>query len=732
MLASLVLLQLQPSLPVIPIPEQVIIRGGTRTTVNLRTIAFPRAYESAGIRLQQFMAERGIETKRVAEGKPADITFEEFETRHMLGEEGYYLKTGANGIIVRAGAPAGAFYGAITLRQMLEDNPTRLPLCEVVDKPRFAWRGMHLDVSRHFFNVDEVKQYIDYLADLKLNIFHWHLIDDGGWRMEVKSYPKLTEIGAWRTDRPGEVWNYSNIEFPGKGSGKKLYGGYYTQEEIRHVVAYAANRMITVVPEIELPGHCLPAMVAQPEVTCTIPPSPDRPYRALAYCAGKEETFRFLEEVLSETMQLFPSKVIHIGGDEVDKTYWRKCPDCQKRKADEGLSTEEQLQSYFVRRIEKFLNSKGRVLMGWDEILEGGLAPNAQVMSWRGEQGGIEAARSGHDVVMSPTSHCYFDYGYDGTSTKHVYGYEPIPAALDEVAARRVRGAQGNVWTEWMADFSKVQTMIFPRVLALSEVLWSPKLSRNWEDFEQRMNKRIPLLVEQGISVYAGMPTAAAQYIVFDKYCEVKLNTSSVPGTELRFSTDGKAPTGASKLYSGPIRVEKPTTIMAAYFQKGKMVERPITVTCVSSAPAQGAGDQLGMIRDAYLPEKTFAAVPSFSSLKPESTELVQSFSLDEFAARTSYALRYSAFFEVRVRGTYTFTLGSDDGSTLSINGRVILDNNFAQAYTERQSRAVLLPGWYKIEIGYFEQGGAEKLAAFVEGPGLAKTPLEAVLLAPK
>ncbi len=423
--------------------------------------------------------------------------------------EAYSLKADKNGVTITAKTMAGLFYGVQTLRQLLppeieHNDPSlppvntqwRVPAVTITDYPRFEYRGMHLDVARHFFPVSFVKKYIDLLAMHKMNRFHWHLTEDQGWRIEIKKYPKLTEVGAWRdstlighygTDK------YDNIR----------HGGYYTQEEIKDVVAYAQKRHITIIPEIEMPGHSSAALTAYPEFGCV-----DKKYKVQStwgifediYCPT-EETFGFLEDVLTEVMELFPSKYIHIGGDEAPKKQWEESEAAQQVIAREGLKNENELQSYFVQRIEQFLNKHDRYIIGWDEILEGGLAPKATVMSWRGEAGGIEAAKMHHDVIMTPTNTNYFDYlqgdknseplsigGF--ISLKQVYDYEPIPDELTAKEAKFILGAQGNVWTEYMHTGSKVEYMVFPRATALAEVLWSPKEQKDWESFKKRLQKQ--------------------------------------------------------------------------------------------------------------------------------------------------------------------------------------------------------------------------------------------------
>jgi hexosaminidase len=361
------------------------------------------------------------------------------------------------------------------------------------DIPKFQWRGMHLDVSRHFFSKEFIKKYIDYLAMYKMNTFHWHLTDDQGWRIEIKKYPKLTEVGAWRNG--SMTGHYTDQTFD-----DIRYGGFYTQEEIKEIVAYAKERYITVVPEIEMPGHALAALASYPEFSCTGGPfEVGKSWGVFddVFCP-KDETFTFLENILAEVIALFPSEYIHIGGDECPKVRWKSCPKCQKRIKDEKLKDEHELQSYFIQRIEKFVNSKGRKIIGWDEILEGGLAPNAAVMSWRGTEGGIAAAKEKHFVVMSPGSHCYFDH-YQGepknepiafggyTNVEKVYSFNPIPKELSEEESKYILGAQANVWTEYINTPEHVEYMVFPRIAALSEVLWGTSNPNEYKVFETRL-----------------------------------------------------------------------------------------------------------------------------------------------------------------------------------------------------------------------------------------------------
>jgi len=442
-----------------------------------------------------------------------------------LGQEGYELTATTNSVTIAAATPTGLFYGTKTLLQLLSpevhstnalpDQRWSIPTVRVVDWPRFPWRGMMLDVSRHFFTKTEVEQLIDAAALYKINVFQWHLVDDNGWRVEIKKYPKLTQIGAWRHGVGFGLATNSTTAYGPDGR----YGGFYTQADIREVVAYAQARHVTIVPEIEMPGHSAAALAAYPEFSCTgQPQSTDlgAGVHAGVYCAGKDETFDFLQNVLIEVFALFPSPYIHIGGDEVPKNNWQQCERCQARMKAEGLKNEEELQSYFIRRMEKFVNAHHKKLIGWSEILQGGLAQNATVMDWIG--GGEEAASQGHDVVMTPTSNCYFDYyqGQDHSQEpraiggflplEKVYAFEPIPAGLAPAMQSHILGAQGNVWTEYIPNLRHVEYMTFPRLAALAEVTWSAKDSHNFQDFTQRLAVDEQRLEELGVNYRRYVP----------------------------------------------------------------------------------------------------------------------------------------------------------------------------------------------------------------------------------
>lgn len=491
--------------------------------------------------------------------------------------EAYQLKVDASQVVISSPSEAGVFYGIQTLRKAVdvaEGSNVELPAVEINDQPRFGYRGMMLDVGRHFFSMDEIKTYIDMMALHNINRFHWHLSEDQGWRIEIKKYPKLTEIGSMRKET---VIGHNSGKYDGKP-----YGGFYTQEQAKEIVAYAAERYITVIPEIDLPGHMQAALAAYPELGCT-----GGPYEVWTQwgvsdnvlCAGNDQTIQFIKDVLAEIVEIFPSEYIHVGGDECPKVKWSTCPKCQARikalglKSDNKHTKEERLQSYVIHEAEEFLNSKGRKMIGWDETLEGGLAPNATVMSWRGEAGGIEAAKQHHDVVMTPNTYLYFDY-YQSKDTEtepmaiggylpieRVYSYEPMPKSLSPEEQKYIVGVQANLWTEYIPDFKQVQYMVLPRMAALSESQWCAPEKKNYEAFLQRVSRLVNIYAKNGWN-YATH--------IFDVMLDLKPNTETgtldavartIDNAPIYYTLDGSEPTTASEKYTDVIKIDKPCTL---------------------------------------------------------------------------------------------------------------------------------------------------------------------------
>ncbi|CAL1519376.1 hypothetical protein MMC2321_03123 [Chitinophaga sp. MM2321] len=598
----------QPVLHIVPEPVSASVKdgyfsvnAGTRITAGAK-----EAMDIAGMLADMLNTPTGFKLSATQGnvGKSANaIVFTINSAKDKtLGDEGYTLKVSQNQVVIAANKPQGLFYGMQSLLQMLppaiasdqvSKNMTwRIPCAEITDYPRFGWRGLMLDVSRHFFSKDFLKKYIDEMVKYKFNVFHIHLTDDQGWRIEIKGMPKLTELGAWRVPRQGSWWSF----LPPQPGEPATYGGFYTQEDMKEIIRYAQDRNVTILPEIDIPGHSLAALTAYPELACVADDYHVNPgsrfYGQIcnALCAGNEKTFEFLDVVYTEMAALFPGEYIHVGGDEAFKGFWEKCPKCQKRMKEEGLKNTEELQSYFIKRVEKILHAKGKKLIGWDEILEGGLAPDATVMSWRGMQGGINAAKMGHKVIMTPSKNTYLDL-YQGDPTvepetysmlrlTNCYNFDPVPNGIDP---KLILGGQGNLWTESVPTERHAEYMTWPRALALSEVFWSPKVKRNWLSFTNRMEWQFKYMDQSKVnyarSVYDVVITGVKGA---DDSLKIKLATE-IPGYDIYYTFDGTNPDIYQKKYQGkPLDIPKGASqIRTNTFRNGwpvgKQVNSPVS-----------------------------------------------------------------------------------------------------------------------------------------------------------
>ena len=660
------------------------------------------------------------------------------EDASIEGNEGSYaLTVTPKGVLIKSNNPVGLYYGFQSLRQLMpvqiestelvKDIKWTIPAVEINDSPFFSYRGLHLDVGRHFFPVDFIKKFIDLLALHKMNVFHWHLTEDQGWRLEIKKYPKLAEIAAHRAETRVGHGGSSNAQYDGKP-----YGGYYTQEEAREIVKYAAERHITVIPEIELPGHAQAALAAYPELGCT-----GGPYEVATtwgifkevYCAGDENTFKFLEDVLLEVMDIFPSKYIHIGGDECPKDRWNECPKCKKRMKNEHCEDAHELQSYFISRIEKFLNSHGRDIIGWDEILEGGLAPNATVMSWRGIKGGIEAAKQKHNVIMTPNSHFYLDH-YQNNPEKEplaiggfltlnkVYSYNPFSPELTEEERKYIIGVQGNLWTEYMPNSDHVEYMAYPRACAVSEVGWLEYDKRNFDDFAERLNHHFKRLDLLGVNYFNKilMPTASASKVEFLDNETLSLKNNAI-GSQLYYTTDGTAPTEASLLYTDPIVIDKELTVKAVAINQNGEKSDVLEVEAVRLTFMEGTatpGKNKGL--------KGKLVAGKFDSCKKVEQAKGKTFVADgiiipDDAPEDHFGLVFEGKVTVPQDGLYKLSLGSDDGSILYLNNQVIIDHDGYHGMTYKKANVALKAGTYPIKVSYFEATGGENLKLQVVTP---------------
>lgn len=727
------------ALAVIPTPLSLKMESGTFTLSTSTAVVV-----DVGVADAKRVAEMLAGRLRSSTGFLVPVTAKESRTGSgaiqlvgvrckRLGDEGYRLVVTKKEVTIEANTPAGMFYGVQTLLQLLPPEVEKaevtvgvawkVPCVRIEDKPRFTWRGMHLDVGRHFFPKDSVKRYIDMIASYKMNTFHWHLTEDQGWRIEIKKYPRLSSVAAWRSETLGNG-------IP--------HGGFYTQDEIREIVQYAKDRFITVVPEIEMPGHSQAALAAYPDLSCS-----GGPFKVATewgvindvFCAGNEKTFRFIEDVLDEAIALFPGTFFHIGGDECPKLRWSNCKRCQDRIAALGLKNEDELQSYFIKRVEGMLSARGKRLIGWDEILEGGLAPNATVMSWRGIKGGIEAAKSGHDVVMTPTTHCYFDY-YQGAVGEPpaiggflpidtVYSYEPVPAELTAEEAQHVLGAQGNVWTEWIPNFRHVEYMATTRMMALSEVVWSAKSHRNFKDFLQRIIPHYQRLSYREINYRVPTPLGVGgrKITLQDTLAVI---TSPVPGATIYYTLDGSDPTTSSMRYSSPIAVKGDQVLKAALQVPGSKMSNPITTMFLTVDPAVNG------VRYEYY-EGSWEFLPDWKSMTPVRTGITYDLGLSSFSSRTrNFGVVFKGVVTLPADGEYTFFLSSDDGSRLFIDGKEFINNDGLHGSVEGSNKGSFSRGKHSIEVHYFQRWGGQDLSLSLEGAGMTKQLLPPRMLSPQ
>ena len=578
---------------VIPQPAHVQARDGV-FRIDRGTSLFVEAGDSSVIRAMAFLNDRIFKVAGyslpVVTDDPLRHAGEKgiFVLDAGLTPEAYHLVVEEGRVVLEHGGGAGAFYGVQTLLQLLpveifSEKRVRgmrweMPCCDIDDSPRFAYRGMHLDCCLHFFSIDFLKKYIDVMALHKVNRFHWHLTEDQGWRLEIKKYPLLTEKGQWRKETV--IGSLKSGFYDGTP-----YGGYYSQEEVRDLVKYAAERYVTIIPEIELPGHALAAIACYPELSCGLEDHYETATKwgifKQVYCP-KEETFKFLEDVFDEVFELFPSELVHVGGDECPKASWKKCPHCQALIKKLGLKDEFELQSWFIQRMEKYINSKGHQIIGWDEILQGGLAPNAKVMSWLGEEGGIKAAQQHHEVVMAPYPKYYLDYWQADpdseplamggpTTLRTMYEYNPVPEVLSAEESKYIIGVEGCVWTEYMPTPARVEYMAWPRMCAIAESGWT-KAGKDWDGFTRRLETHMGRLDRMDVGYCKAFYDPFIELHKDTQYSKIATISVDAPDAEIRYTLDGSTPTAQSALYTGPFVVNRQQRVTAVAIRNGKTI----------------------------------------------------------------------------------------------------------------------------------------------------------------
>ena len=719
--------QQTPALQLVPQPKSVQTTAGTFSFSKQTRILYgdDEAKKVADLLNVFLKANNGITlpmNKAMAKTATGMISIVPDNT---LPDEGYVLWVTSKMVQLR-GKGAGLFYGLQTLQQLMqgEGETVTIPNVKITDAPRFAYRGLMLDAGRWFFPADYVKHFIDVMAQYKFNRFHWHLTEDQGWHIEIKRYPRLQEISSKRAETIVGHAARSNT-YDGKP-----HGGYYTQDEVRDIVKYAAERHITIIPEIEMPGHSEAALAAYPNLGCT-----GGPYKVSGkwgvnkevYCAGNDSVYTFLENVLTEVMDLFPGQYIHIGGDECPKDRWKECPKCQKRMKELGLKDEHALQSYFIQRMEKFINSKGRRIIGWDEILEGGLAPNATVMSWRGEAGGIAAAKEKHDVIMTPNTYLYLDYYQGNPATEPlniggflplqtVYNYEPLPPSLTDNEQGYIKGVQANLWTEYLPTGQLVDYMLWPRALAVAEITWSPAAEKSYDKFLERLPAQLAHMDKTGVPFRIPEPVGLENNVTASSKTSITLQPL-VAGAKIYYTTDGSEPTESSTLYKETISLpvhKTPTVLKCIVVTPSGRKSSVYSATYLRKdyvAAANVNPANKGIRFNAY--NRTFKNARQVSG-QADSSGVQPSFDLRPFLKKDVFSLAYEGYLKVDADGVYEFNLKCDDGGVLYIDDDLTVDNDGEHAPQDKTGIVPLKAGFHKIKVLYFNAGGGAELGVTV------------------
>ena len=663
--------------------------------------------------------------------------------------EGYQLQISPSKIIIKASDAAGYFYGVQTLRQLLPDeieNKTiseedwLVPSLTIKDQPRFKWRGMQMDFSRHFFSIDEVKKFLDYMALYKMNTYHMHLTDDQGWRVEIKKYPLLTEKGAWRIesshDKQCKELAKTNPSFIideqhyHERNGERMYGGFFTQEQIKEIINYASERNIDVIPEIDMPGHFKAAIDNYPYLSCTNEAGWGDHFSVPA-CLGKESSYEFAKNILSEIAELFPSKYIHIGGDEVNIKSWTACSNCQKTIKKNRLKDERELQSFFNRDIEKFLQSKGKKLIGWDEIVEGGLSKDATIMWWRNwaPKARYIAANNGNDMIITPDFEYYFDFTNEATPLSKVYNYEPVPEDFTNEQAKHILGIQANLWAERIPNFKRLQFQAFPRLLALAESAWTSENDKNFEDFQQRLELQYNRLDQLAINYYIPSVKGLTNKIAFIDKAIITLE-SPLKGMEIYYTLDGSKPSKEAIKYSEPIEVSENGTISTIAYRgniasdiKSAQIEKQSYFTPLNITPTKGSLKR-------WVAVKKFDVVEKIKLPKKPTWKTVHKINLAEYANKEHISMIFKGYFMAEGDGLYEFATKSDDGSLLFISDKLVVDNGGNHAAILRDGMIALKKGWHPIQVLFHQGGGGSELAVWYTTPNGEKQLLNGEIIA--
>ena len=719
---------------VIPLPNQLEINSGSfEIDKNTLVYANDEIQKNAAILLNNLLKNSSGYSLEITENNQATIQFKSLQS---VQKEGYKLTVSPSQIVIEANDAAGYFYAIQTLRQLLPSTLEKensasttwfVPCVEITDAPRFKWRGMHMDFSRHFFSIEEVKLFLDHMALYKLNKFHMHLTDDQGWRIEIKKYPLLTEKGAWRTENANDKFcneqaktnplfiidpqHFQEIE------GVKKYGGFFTQVQIKEIVAYAGALHIEVIPEIDMPGHFKAALDNYPYLSCTDEAGWGDHFSRPA-CLGKQASFDFAKDILSEIAELFPSEYIHIGGDEVNIQSWKECAKCQYSIKKNNLKDEHELQSFFNKDIANFLHSKGKRLLGWDEIAEGGLSSDATVMWWRNwaPKARDITVNNGSDLIITPDFEYYFDFTHESTPLAKVYNYEPVPSHFTTEQEVHVIGIQANLWSERIPNFKRLQYQAFPRLQGLAESAWTSKANKNFDDFSKRLEAHYPRMDALNINYYIPSVEGLANKIAFIDSAIIELK-APIENMDIYYTLDGSRPSNMSTKYSEPLKITANTNIQTIAYKgaifseiKSASIEKQSYTEAKNVEPSTGSFNRWENSQKA----KSVAYVNFNTDASPT---LVKEINLSEFADKASIALLFKGYFNAEEDGLYEFATKSDDGSLLYIGKQLVVDNGGNHAGILRDGMIALKKGWHPITVKYHQGGGGSELAVWYKTP---------------
>jgi len=722
---------------IIPQPQNIEFTQGNINWNDISTIEVPEKFRDVTntfIRELSAMKLHSPELSVTSSGSDKNIIKVIFS--EGVPFEGYELNISPESIRIKVSAPNGCYYAFQSLKQLLPWGPVKgdilLPALNIKDEPRFRYRGMHIDVSRHFFTVQELKQFIDVISQYKINRFHIHLTDDQGWRIQIDKYPLLTERGAWR------IYNNQDsvclkkakedptFEIPQDRfrviDGKRMYGGFYTKAQMRDIIQYAAKKQIEIVPEIDVPGHFMAAIENYPFLSCTGKAGWGRLFSTPA-CLGKETTYTFIENVLGEIADLFPGEYVHIGGDEVNISSWKKCPRCQAVIRKKHLKNEHELQTNFNRHIEKFLHNKGKKLMGWDEIAEGGLTRDATMMWWRNwaPQTREIAANNGNDMIITPDFEYYFDFPYTSTPVSKVYNYEPVPESFTPEMAKYVIGVQANLWSEWIPNTKRLYYQALPRMLALAETGWTEKRNKDFDLFNEKLIEQYERFTAQRLFYHLPELKGIDDAVVFSDSATLNI-TIPLKDMKVFYTTDGTAPTPSSTKYNGPVTIDKSCTVRVRAY-RGDVFSRIYRSKLDKQEPAEPvviSGVGPGILRKVY--KHHFSSVTKIpGDVKPVKNSVVSNIELGEFDKKENFGMVFTGYFNATKDGTYSFYTISDDGDQLFIQDRLVVDNKGSNAARQRKGMIILKKGLHPVKLRYCQLGGGLKLEVWVKPPGEEK-----------